>query len=181
MNFKKHILNKALALALMGGFSLVSFLAPNANAAVGILPGGGEVESGYTDASTLSANDCYNAVDQWDEQYSVSGYNGVKTEITTTDGKKLSSEEMLACALKSGNMSFWMVPYFVNYALEYAINVAGIIVVLMIVVGGYYYIYGAVTDDKEKGKTIITYAIGGYALVLVSWFIVNALLLAVTQ
>ncbi len=88
---------------------------------------------------------------------------------------------MLACGLKSGNMHFWMVPYFVNYALEFVINVAGILVVLMIVVGGYFYIYGAVTEDKEKGKTIITYAIGGYVLVLTSWFIVNAVLLAVTQ
>ena len=74
-----------------------------------------------------------------------------------------------------------MVPYFVNYALEFVINVAGILVVLMIVIGGYFYIYGAVSEDKDKGKTIITYAIGGYVLVLTSWFIVNALLLAVTQ
>lgn len=181
MNFKKHILNKALALALMGGFVLVPFLAPNANAAVGILPGGGETESGYVSADWLTVDQCYFAVEIWDEQYATNGYNGLPSEMTIEGSDKMTSEEMLACALKSGNMSFWMVPYFVNYALEYAINVAGIIVVLMIVVGGYYYIYGAVTDDKEKGKTIITYAIGGYALVLVSWFIVNAVLLAVTQ
>lgn len=91
------------------------------------------------------------------------------------------SQELLGCALKTGQLKFWMIPYFVTFALEFIINVAGVLVVLMIVVGGYYYIYGAVTDDKEKGKTIIEYAIGGYALVLVSWFVVNAVLLAVTQ
>lgn len=91
------------------------------------------------------------------------------------------SEELLACAVKSGEIKFWMIPHFVNYALDFVIRVAGVLVVLMIVVGGYYYIYGAVTDDKEKGKTIVTYAIGGYVLILTSWFIVNAVLLAVTQ
>lgn len=87
---------------------------------------------------------------------------------------------LLGCAIKTGQVKFWMIPYFVNYVLEFAINIAGVLVVLMIVIGGYYYIYGAVTDDKEKGKTIIMYAIGGYVLVLSSWFIVNAILLAVS-
>jgi Type IV secretion system pilin len=86
----------------------------------------------------------------------------------------------LGCAIKSGQIKFWMIPYFVNYILEFMITTAGVLVVLMIVIGGYYYIAGAVTDDKEKGKTIISYALGGYALVLSAWFIVNTLLLALT-
>lgn len=88
---------------------------------------------------------------------------------------------LLGCAIERGKVKFWMIPYFVNYVLEFMINIAGVLVVLMIIIGGYYYIYGAVTDDKEKGKTIISYAIGGYVLVLSSWFIVNAILLAVSS
>lgn len=184
-------LNKSVATKILTVFSafvlLTSFssLIPSAKAAVGILPGGDAAVSGYVSAGDQTAADCSSAVDEWDSQYSVSGYSKMPTSLALTsgnlNGKTIALNEMLACGLKSGNMHFWMVPYFVNYALEFVINVAGILVVLMIVIGGYFYIYGAVSEDKDKGKTIITYAIGGYVLVLTSWFIVNALLLAVTQ
>ncbi len=50
----------------------------------------------------------------------------------------------------------------------------------MILVGAYYYIAGGISEDKEKGKTIIKYAIGGFVLVLASWTLVNVLLLFLT-
>ncbi len=88
---------------------------------------------------------------------------------------------LLGCAVKMGKVKFWMVPYFVNYILEFLITLSGVLVVLMIVIGGYFYIYGAVTEDKDKGKTIIRYAISGYVLVLSSWFIVNVILVAISS
>lgn len=106
-------------------------------------------------------------------------WQGILDAYKSTEGVTLD-DAFLGCAIKTGKIKFWMIPYFVNYALEFAITIAGVLVVLMIVIGGYYYIYGAVTDDKEKGKTIIMYAIGGYVLVLSAWFIVNAILLAVS-
>jgi hypothetical protein len=89
--------------------------------------------------------------------------------------------KLFCCALKIGEIQFWMVPYFVIFALEFVIDLSGLIVVLMILVGAYYYIAGGLTDDKEKGKTIITHAIGGFILVLSSWIIVNIILLALTS
>lgn len=177
----RQINSARLLLVFVMGLSVILFSPLKTEAAIGILPGGASSTNGYVTASDLTEYQCSVAVDRWDAYYAESGYNGMPTEFAVEETEKMNSEEMLACAIKSGNMHFWMVPYFVNYALEFVINVAGILVVLMIVVGGYYYIYGAVTDDKEKGKTIIMYAVGGYALVLVSWFIVNAVLLAVTQ
>ncbi|QQR54972.1 hypothetical protein IPG41_00105 [Candidatus Peregrinibacteria bacterium] len=168
MNFLKKFLPLSV-------FILMLFGVPLSQAATGLLPGGDD-----SVADNLSIAQCFDMVELWTADYAENGYNGMP-ESQTIDGFVVSSEQMLTCALKSGNMQFWMLPYFINYALEFVINVAGILVVLMIVVGGYYYILGAVTEDKEKGKTIITYAIGGYVLVLVSWFIVNALLLLVTQ
>lgn len=98
------------------------------------------------------------------------------------DGAEKSDiEAILGCALKSGEIQFWMVPYYVIFALEFVIELAGLIVVLMIMVGAYYYIAGGLTDDKEKGKTIITYALGGFVLTLSSWILVNILLLALTS
>ncbi len=187
----RQINSVRLLLVFVLGLSVILFSPQKTQAAIGILPGGaiGSTDGSVT-ADALTEAGCSVAVDQWDASYAENGYNGMPDTATFTikdeeSGSEvqllINSEEMLACAIKSGNMHFWMVPYFVNYALEFVINVAGILVVLMIVVGGYYYIYGAVTDDKEKGKTIIMYAVGGYALVLVSWFIVNAVLLAVTQ
>lgn len=154
---------------------------PSVDAATSILPGGGEAVDGFVASKDLTALQCSELVDQVDVDYSENVYETIPETITIEEGGQITRDEMLGCALKSGNMHFWMIPYFVNYALEFVISVAGVLAVLMVIVGGYFYIYGAVTDDKEKGKTVISYALGGYALVLVSWFIVNALLLLVTQ
>ena len=40
---------------------------------------------------------------------------------------------------------------------------------------------GILLVDKEKGKTVIKYAIGGLVLSTLAWFIVNVILLAVTS
>lgn len=103
----------------------------------------------------------------------------IKEIIDTSE--KSDIEVILGCSLKLGEIQFWMVPYFVIFALEFVIELAGLIVVLMIMVGAYYYIAGGLTDDKEKGKTIITYALGGFVLILSSWILVNILLLALTS
>ena len=140
-----------------------------ANAANTLLPEGGETVKNKT------IEQCITAVNDWTAAYAEEGYTGLK------DGYgDLSKEEMMACALKSGNMSFWMVPFFINNVLEFIIALAGLITVLMILIGAYYYIGGGVTDDKEKGKTIIKYALGGFVLVLSSWVLVNVLLLVLT-
>ncbi len=87
---------------------------------------------------------------------------------------------LLGCAIKFGKVEFWMIPYFVNGILEFILGLAGLIAVLMIMIGAYYYIAGGLTEDKEKGKTIIKYALGGFILVLSAWILVNIILLAVT-
>ncbi len=105
--------------------------------------------------------------------------DALKTYLDTAS--KNDIEALLGCALKSGEIQFWMVPYYVIFVMEFVIELAGLIVVLMIMVGAYYYIAGGLTDDKEKGKTIITYALGGFVLTLSSWILVNILLLALTS
>ncbi|MFT7183959.1 MAG: hypothetical protein ACI9QC_000285 [Oceanicoccus sp.] len=59
-------------------------------------------------------------------------------------------------------------------------GIAGLLSVLMILVGAYYYIAGGISDDKEKGKTIIKFAIGGLILTSLAWILVNFLLLLIT-
>ncbi len=96
------------------------------------------------------------------------------------NGGAEARDGIMGCAIKSGYIKFWMIPYFIKYMLEWVINLAGLISVLMILVGAYFYIWGGISDDKEKGKKVIMYAIGGLVLTTVAWFLVNVILLAIT-
>ena len=166
MSLKKCCVTTSLLFSLL--FSL--FLSPlTTQAATTLLPDGGDAVEGKT------VEQCSVAVDVWTAAYAEKGYTGLPDEL-----EGLTKEQMMACALKSGNMAFWMLPFFINNVLEFIIALAGLIAVLMIIVGAYYYIAGGVTDDKEKGKTIIKYALGGFVLALSSWVLVNVLLLLLT-
>ncbi len=148
---KKIILALTLALLL---FTLI----PQSFAASSILPEAGD--AGYCDAIFEYADP------------------GLIEEEFKKDGS--SWDSLLGCAIQNGKIQFWMVKYFVVYALEFLLSIAALLSILMIIVGAYYYIAGGLTDDKEKGKTIIKYAIGGLVLATLSWVIVNVLLLALT-
>ena len=101
-----------------------------------------------------------------------------KTEVVNSTDK---GDQILACAIKSGQIKPWMIPFFLRNVLEFLIKLGGLITVLMIMVGAYYYMAGGLTEDKETGKNIIVYAIGGLVLTILAWFIVNVILLAVTS
>lgn len=161
---KKFWLSLALVTTL-----LVSV--PSVSASTSILPSLGS-DSAWCDASDPDV-----------QKYFMQGVNSGASDLKAyIDEKGVDGASgFLACALKLGYVKFWMIPYFVLYALQFVIGLAGLIAVMMIVLGGYYYIAGGITDDKEKGKHIITYALGGFVLVLTSWFIVNIILLTLTS
>lgn len=162
-----------LAKKLIVGLALAfSCLAPSALAAQSVLPQVDEEIWPVCDPSDESSWEFWEMWFEGDPDY-------LKETLDTIEKDAL--EAILGCALKSGEIQFWMVPYYVIFAMEFVIELAGLIVVLMIMVGGYYYIAGGLTQDKEKGKTIITYAIGGFVLTLSSWILVNILLLALTS
>lgn len=89
--------------------------------------------------------------------------------------------DLLGCAIKTGRITLNMVPFFIKYIINFLLAISGMISVLFILIGGYYYIYGSVVDDKEKGKSIIFYALGGMALAFLSWSIVNIVLALLTS
>jgi hypothetical protein len=155
---------------LLTGLAAFYCFAPSTFAATSVLP---QVNSEYANCDTSSSS----WQTDWGQYFDDS--DALKTKLNTAT--KADIEALLGCALKTGNIQFWMVPYYVVFAMEFVIDLAGLIVVLMILVGAYYYIAGGLTDDKEKGKTIITHAIGGFILVLSSWIIVNIILLALTS
>lgn len=91
-----------------------------------------------------------------------------------------TAKDILGCAIKTGNIELWMIPHFVIYAVETLLGVAGLISVLFIVVGGYQYAIGGLTEDRDKAKKTIMYAIAGLVVALLAWAIVNLVQLALT-
>ncbi len=95
----------------------------------------------------------------------------------STQGK----QNILACGIRTGRISFALLPYFVTYIANFLLGLSGIIAVLFIVIGGYNYIYGGIMDQKEKGKNTIMHALIGMWVAILSWVIVQVVLTAVTS
>jgi len=90
-------------------------------------------------------------------------------------------KKILGCAVKTGDIKLWMIPYYVRFILEFIIQVSGLIAVGGIVYGGYYYMFGGLIDDSERGKQAIIYSLVGIALMTAAWGIVNIVLSFLTS
>lgn len=97
------------------------------------------------------------------------------------NGVMVSPLDILGCAVMTGNVSFWMVPFYIKYLIQFALSIAGLIAVLGIIIGGYYYFFGGLSDDKDKGKRSIIYGIAGFVLAILSWALVNIVISALTR
>lgn len=87
---------------------------------------------------------------------------------------------LLGCAIKTGRISVWMVPFYITYIIRFLIGLAGLISTLFIVIGGYRMVTGGIAEDKESGKKTLLYAIVGLIVTLLAWIIVNIIQTAVT-
>jgi len=92
-----------------------------------------------------------------------------------------SYTDIMGCAIKTGDIKFWMVPYFVRYILEFIIGIAGLASVAGIVYGGYFYLFAGLSDDQQKGKNAIKNSIIALVLSLSAWAIVNIVISLVTS
>ena len=82
-------------------------------------------------------------------------------------------EATLAFLFRSGKFEIYYLPCYVVYLIEVLIYFAGGISVLFIVIGGYQYMIGGASDEKEKGKKTIQYALAGFIIAVLAWTIVN--------
>lgn len=95
--------------------------------------------------------------------------------------KPLDRETVLSCAIRTGRIHFWMIPYFIVYIIEFLIGVAGLIAILFIVIGGYQLVASGANDGmKDKAKNTIKNALMGLVLALVAWVVVNVIQYVVT-
>lgn len=112
--------------------------------------------------------------------YEMDRDNGGLRNYITNVANSEEKNAALGCAIKAGRLHLWMLPYFISYIANFFIGIAGIISVLFVVLGGFWYMTGGLTDDKEKGKKTITYALIGLAITMLAWLIVNVVQVAVT-
>ncbi len=91
----------------------------------------------------------------------------------TAEGVLFTQSDILGCGIKTGSIGLWMVPYYIRYVLEFAIQIAGLIAVGGIVYGGYLYLFAGVSDEKDKGKKAIMYSVAGMIMTMVAWALVN--------
>ena len=110
-----------------------------------------------------------------ERQGSISGPSSVKYNYSP------SYTDIMGCAIKTGDIKFWMVPYFARYILEFIIGVAGLASVAGIVYGGYFYLFAGLSDDQQKGKNAIKNSIIALVLSLSAWAIVNIVISLVTS
>lgn len=99
----------------------------------------------------------------------------IQTKIANRDP---DTESYLACAILSGNVRLWMMPYYVRYMADFVLAIIGPVVIIIIIYGGYVYIVGGLGGEGEgaaKGKKIIFAGILGMVLIFAAWTIVNVI------
>lgn len=97
-----------------------------------------------------------------------------------SDTYSLNVTRILGCGIKTGQIRLWMIPYYIRYILEFALQIGGLVSVGGIVYGGYLYLFAGVSEDKEKGKSAIMYSVAGLILALLAWAFINIVVSVLT-
>lgn len=87
----------------------------------------------------------------------------------------------LTCGIKSGRIPLWLIPFYIVRVIDFLLLMGGLVAVLFMIIGGYQMIVGSYSEDKEKGKNTIKYALFGLVLTLVAYTIVNLVLFFLTS
>lgn len=116
-----------------------------------------------------------------DRKSEILGADGEYIISSATDNYNPSYTDILGCAIKTGDVKLWMVPYFARYILEFIIGIAGLASVAGIIYGGYFYLFAGLSDDQQKGKNAIKNSLIALVLSLSAWAIVNIVISLVTS
>ncbi len=87
----------------------------------------------------------------------------------------------MTCGFKSGRVPLWLVPFYIVRVIDFLLLAGGLVSVGFVVIGGYHMIIGGFSEEKEKGKNTIKYALIGLVLMLLAYTIVNLVLLFLTS
>lgn len=165
------------------------FSIPLSVSAQGLLPST-DFDDEVCDAlSAQSFSEVANAVQSDQKKFSLT-YDKRLQGPPTEDGEYLydsttiditSMDDVLGCALRTGRFRLSMLPYMALYGIKFFSALAGVLSVLYIVIGGYHFVIGSLTEEKEKGKKTVLYALIGFALSMLAYTIVNLVQIAVSS
>jgi hypothetical protein len=88
--------------------------------------------------------------------------------------------DVLGCAITTGDIALWMIPFYVRYILELLLQLSGLIAIGGIIYGSYLYVFSYVIEDKDEGKRAILYGVIGLVVSLLAWVFVNLFISALT-
>ena len=81
------------------------------------------------------------------------------------------------CSFASGVMSAQCVPNYIAYLIGTIFELTGAVFLLMVIVGGYQYVFGKATGGGgEEGKARVRFAIIGFLITALSFYIVDFIL-----
>ena len=156
----------------------------------GIIPGNTEEfeihEQAYNGLSAEAKKNLYdtkkikNACEYWFDQVVYGRTNDLQSDLRQAVQSRIIRQDVLSCAIKTGDIHLWMLPLYISIIANFFIGLAGVVSMLFIVLGGFWYMAGGLTDDKEKGKKTITYALIGLTITLLAWILVNIIQVAIT-
>lgn len=123
--------------------------------------------------TSCSSEDC----NQWPafKTFYDQGYKN----LSETDKGQI--ESLLGCAIKTGKIRLFMIPFFITRLIEFLIGLAGLIAVLFIVIGGYKFVTGGIAEDKDAGKKTVLHAIIGLVVAFSAYIIINFIQAQLTQ
>ncbi len=82
---------------------------------------------------------------------------------------------------RTGNFTWNDIINFLLHIIQFLLSIGGILAVILVMYGGFQYIFGAISEDKESGKTTITSALIGFVVILMAWIIVDIVISLVTS
>ena len=143
--------------------------------AQGILPGG---EGGSEQCRKMLESDNQLVTRAFENK---DGLNKYMQTFSGVLSKRDGLSRILGCALQSGKIRLFMIPFFITYLIQFLLQIAGLIAVLFVVYGGFQYVKGGVSEDKDSGKKTLTHALIGLVVALSAWMIVNFIQVALTS
>lgn len=108
-------------------------------------------------------------------------FQGIEAFKGAVKGDAVKLSNHLGCAVKTGKIRLFMMPFFITYLVQFLLQIAGLIAVLFIVYGGFKYVTGGLIEDKESGKKAVIHAIIGLLVALSAWIVVNFIQMALTS
>lgn len=111
-------------------------------------------------------------------------YRGIIPASGTSGGNAsidCDSPSDLGAKIHCGKVTLDDFPAMIVYLIQWILTLAGGIAVIMIMVGGFQYMLGGLTDDKERGKKTLIYALGGLVVSFMAWWIVELVQVWITS